>query len=104
MMKNRNVDDAITYANRMNCASKDVGRSIVGEATSERLTNRKAVSRTDKFTKPTGGCIKCAKCTHVRTSSFCGNTKLTNKQLYNEKGYCSEFVPKCGAKMEGEQE
>ena len=59
----------------------------------------------DKFNKPTGGCIKCAKCTHVRTSFFCGNTKLTNRQLYNEKGYCLEFVPKCGAKMErGEQE
>ena len=55
---------------------------------------------TDEFIKPTGGCIKCAKCTHVRTSFFCGNTKLTNKQLYNEKGYCSKFVPKCGAKME----
>ena len=47
MMKNRNVDDAITYANRMNCASKDVGQSIVGEATSEQLTNRK-VSRNDR--------------------------------------------------------
>ena len=56
----------------------------------------------DEFIKPTGGCIKCTKCTHVRTSSFCGNTKLTNKQLYNEKGYCSEFVPKCGADMSGE--
>ena len=43
MMKNRNADDAITYANRMSCASKDVGQSIVGEATSERLTNRKVV-------------------------------------------------------------
>ena len=65
----------------------------------------------DEFIKPTGGfittggCIKCEKCTHVRTSSFCGNTKLTNKQLYNEDGYCSEFVPKGGAKIErGEQE
>ena len=55
----------------------------------------------DKLIKPTGGCIKCAKCTHVRTSYFCGNKKLTNKQLYNDKGYCSELVPNCGAKMEG---
>lgn len=47
----------------------------------------------------TGGCIKCAKCECVRTACFCGRTKLTNKQLYNTKGYCSEFVPK---KMEVE--
>jgi hypothetical protein len=54
----------------------------------------------DKLTKPTGGCIKCAKCTHVRTSFFCGNKKLTNRQLYNEKGYCSEFAPKYCANMD----
>lgn len=46
--------------------------------------------------KPTGGCIKCAKCETVRMWHYCGRTKLTDKQLYNDKGYCSKFVPKNG--------
>ena len=46
-----------------------------------------------KFAKPTGGCIKCAKSKFVRTGYFCGNKKLTEKQLFNKKGYCSDFVP-----------
>lgn len=44
--------------------------------------------------KPTGGCIKCAKSKFIRTGYFCGKKKLTNKQLYNDKGYCSEFAPR----------
>ena len=44
--------------------------------------------------EPTGGCITCAKCEKVRLSHFCGRRKLTDKQLYNTKGYCSKFVPK----------
>ena len=46
------------------------------------------------FVKPTGGCIKCAKSEWVRTAYFCGKKKLTDKQLYNDKGYCSKFVPR----------
>ena len=46
------------------------------------------------FVKPTGGCIKCAKSKFIRTGYFCGKKKLTDKQLYNDKGYCSEFVPR----------
>ena len=57
----------------------------------------------DNFIKPTGGCIKCAYCIHIRTAFFCGNKKLTNRQLYNEKGYCSEFIPKCRADMRGDK-
>ena len=45
------------------------------------------------FVKPTGGCIKCAKSKFIRTGYFCGNKKLTDKQLFNKKGYCSNFVP-----------
>ena len=44
--------------------------------------------------KPTGGCIKCAKCEAVRRWHYCGKTRLTEKQLYNDKGYCSSFVAK----------
>ena len=44
--------------------------------------------------KQTGGCLKCEKCEWVRGKNFCGNKKLTDKQLYNDKGYCSDFVPK----------
>ena len=44
--------------------------------------------------EPTGGCITCAKCEKVRLSHFCGRRKLTDKQLYNTKGYCSKYVPK----------
>ena len=54
------------------------------------------------FVKPTGGCIKCAKSEWVRTAYFCGNKKLTNKQLYNDKGYCSKFVPRTERKTNGE--
>ena len=40
------------------------------------------------------GCISCKKCKFIRTSAFCGTMKLTQKQLYNNKGYCSDFEPK----------
>ena len=53
------------------------------------------------FVKPTGGCIKCDKSEWVRTAYFCGNKKLTDKQLYNDKGYCSEFVPRAERKADG---
>lgn len=45
----------------------------------------------DKLVAPTGGCIKCIHCEKVRTHYFCGGTKLGEKQLYNELGYCSKF-------------
>ncbi len=50
----------------------------------------------------TGGCIKCAKCEWVRTAYFCGRKRLTLKQAYNTKGYCSEFIPR--AKKETEHD
>ena len=40
------------------------------------------------------GCIHCKKCKFIRGIAFCGATKLTRKQLYSEKGYCSEFEEK----------
>lgn len=40
------------------------------------------------------GCISCRKCEFIRGIAFCGATKLTRKQLYSEKGYCSEFEEK----------
>ena len=46
----------------------------------------------------TGGCINCARCERVRTSFFCGRSRLTMKQVYNTKGYCSKFKPKEGKK------
>ena len=51
--------------------------------------------------KPTGGCIKCAKSEWVRTAYFCGKKKLTDKQLYNDKGYCSEFEPRAERRTDG---
>ena len=40
------------------------------------------------------GCISCRKCEFIRESAFCGTDKLTEKQLYNDKGYCSNFEDK----------
>ena len=40
------------------------------------------------------GCISCRKCEFIRGSAFCGTDKLTKKQLYNDKGYCSDFEDK----------
>ena len=40
------------------------------------------------------GCSSCKKCEFIRTSAFCGKTKLTQKQLYSKNGYCSEYEPK----------
>ena len=40
------------------------------------------------------GCISCRKCEFIRGSAFCGTDKLTEKQLYNDKGYCSDFEDK----------
>ena len=51
--------------------------------------------------KPTGGCIKCTKSERVRTAYFCGKKRLTDKQLYNDKGYCSEFVPRAERRTDG---
>lgn len=45
------------------------------------------------FVIPTGGCIKCAKCEQIRTSFFCNGNKLTQKQVFNAKGYCPDFTP-----------
>ena len=40
------------------------------------------------------GCLSCKNCEFIRTSAFCGNTKLTQKQLYSKTGYCSHYEPK----------
>lgn len=40
------------------------------------------------------GCISCRKCEFIRNHAFCGTDKLTEKQLYNNKGYCSNFEDK----------
>ena len=40
------------------------------------------------------GCLSCKNCEFIRTSAFCGNTKLTQKQLYSKAGYCSHYEPK----------
>ena len=40
------------------------------------------------------GCLSCKKCEFIRASAFCGNTKLTQKQLYSKTGYCSHYEPK----------
>lgn len=37
------------------------------------------------------GCISCRKCKFIRNHAFCGTIRLTEKQLYNDKGYCSKF-------------
>lgn len=51
----------------------------------------------------TGGCIHCARCEFVRTSFFCGRKRLTMKQVYNTKGYCSDFKPKEGKEENGQR-
>lgn len=46
------------------------------------------------------GCISCVHCEAIRNHYYCGNplkavsTRLTEKQLYNSKGYCSNFKNK----------
>ena len=37
------------------------------------------------------GCISCVNCKAIRNSYFCGNTRLTEKQVFNTKGSCSNF-------------
>lgn len=39
------------------------------------------------------GCITCRKCKQVRSNFFCGRTRLSQKQLYNEHGFCSDYEP-----------
>ena len=40
------------------------------------------------------GCISCRKCKFIRGNAFCWTDKLTEKQLYNDKEYCSDFEDK----------
>lgn len=40
------------------------------------------------------GCITCRKCEQVRSNFFCGRTRLSQKQLYNKHGFCSDYEPK----------
>ena len=40
------------------------------------------------------GCITCQKCEQVRSNFFCGRTRLSQKQLYNKHGFCSDYEPK----------
>ena len=47
----------------------------------------------NKFVESTGNCIECAKSKFTRTGRFCGNKKLTNKQIFSGRGYCPDFVP-----------
>lgn len=58
-----------------------------------------------EYVAPTGGCLKCARCESVGWGHYCGRTKLTNKQLYNTKGYCSKFIPRGKQEIrDGEQD
>ena len=41
-----------------------------------------------------GGCINCRKCEQVRINFYCGRKKLSQKQLYNTHGFCSNYEPK----------
>lgn len=41
-----------------------------------------------------GGCITCRKCEQVRINFYCGRKKLSQKQLYNTHGFCSNYEPK----------
>lgn len=47
-----------------------------------------------EMVKPIGGCIGCKKAEWVRGVYYCGRKKLTQKQLFNKLGYCSEFKEK----------
>ena len=40
------------------------------------------------------GCISCVHCEAIRNHYYCGNTRLTEKQVFNSKGYCSKFKNK----------
>jgi hypothetical protein len=40
------------------------------------------------------GCITCRKCEQIRSNFFCGRTRLSQKQLYNKHGFCSDYEPK----------
>lgn len=40
------------------------------------------------------GCITCRKCEQVRINFYCGRKKLSQKQLYNTHGFCSNYEPK----------
>ena len=40
------------------------------------------------------GCISCTNCKVIRNHYFCINTRLTEKQVFNSKGYCSNFKKK----------
>ena len=58
------------------------------------------------FSKPTPGCFKCKKCEGpigICGKFFCGNMRLTEKQLFNKNGYCSRFEPKQPIKEDKEK-
>lgn len=57
---------------------------------------RKEIDILAEYVTPTGGCLKCARCDSVGWGYYCGRTRLTNKQLYNAKGYCSKFISRDG--------
>ena len=45
------------------------------------------------------GCVFCKHCYFVLSSAYCNSTKfratkISDKQLYNKKGYCSGFEEK----------
>ena len=45
------------------------------------------------------GCVSCKYCYFIKGSAFCASTKfkatkISEKQLYNKKGYCSGFKEK----------
>lgn len=40
------------------------------------------------------GCISCVHCKTIRNHYFCGNTRLKERQVFNSKGYCSNFKNK----------
>ena len=43
------------------------------------------------------GCVSCVHCKAIRNHYFCVNSgyaRLTEKQVFNSKGYCSSFKNK----------
>ena len=39
------------------------------------------------------GCITCRKSEQVGLNFYCGKKRLTQKQLYNQNGYCTKYEP-----------
>lgn len=60
------------------------------------MISNKLRNRLVEMLKPTGGCLSCKKAELVRGEYYCGSKRLTQRQLFNKYGYCSEFKEKTG--------